>query len=135
MVSLVLRGRLPEGDLPPYLSPDGYRVIRSRLDRLHIVTEDVIHHMQCARKGAFTRFSLSDVPSFLSRDGFERLLAGVIRCAHQDARMVVRQFLTRYQLPEQFASRLIREPRLEARLEAEDRAFVYQFMVARVNDV
>ena len=51
MVSLVLRGRLPEGDLPPYLSPDGYRVIRSRLDRLHIVTGDVIHHMQFAGKG------------------------------------------------------------------------------------
>ena len=134
MVSLVLRGRLPEADLPPYLSPDGYRVIRSRLDRLHIVTGDVIDHMQFAGKGAFTRFSLSDVPSFLSRDGFERLLASVIGCAHRDARVVVRQFLTRYPLPGPFASRLVREPRLEARLEAEDRAFVYEFMVAQVND-
>jgi S-adenosylmethionine-diacylglycerol 3-amino-3-carboxypropyl transferase len=134
MIGLVLLGRLPERDLPPYLTPDGYAAIRPRLDRIEVVTADVVEYLHTQRRDAFSRFSLSDVPSFLNAAGFERLLQGVIGCATPAARVCVRQFLTRYSLPAHLAGRFSREPELEARLAAEDRAFAYEFIVAEVRD-
>lgn len=134
MMSLVLRGRLPDGDLPPYLTRAGYDCIRPRLDRLHVVTADVHEYLAEQPPAVFTRFSLSDVPSFLTASGFERLLDGVIERAASGARVVVRQFLTRYSLSAQHSARLTREPELERRLALEDRAFAYEFLVAKVAD-
>jgi S-adenosylmethionine-diacylglycerol 3-amino-3-carboxypropyl transferase len=134
MISLILRGRLSPLDLPPYLSPDGYEPIRSRLDRLEVVTGELLGFLQGTQAGTFSRFSLSDVPSFLTRPGFERLLDGLLSSAPPGARLVLRQFLTRYEVPDRLAPRLFREPELEARLAAEDRAFAYEFIIAEVRE-
>ena len=133
MVSLVLRGRLPEADLPPYLTPQGYARIRPRLNRLTIATADVVEYLAAQPPGAFSRLSLSDVPSFLSADGFARLLERVACATAPGGRVVVRQFLTRYALPAELAGRLVRDPQLEARLAAEDRAFAYEFLIAEAH--
>lgn len=134
MVGLVLNGRLPEGDLPPYLTEEGHALIRYRLDRVELVTADVVEFLHGSGAGRFHAFSLSDVPSFLSREAFRRLVEGVVRCAEPRARVCVRQFLTRYDVPDDLANRLERESRLEARLTAEDRAFAYDFIVGTVRD-
>jgi S-adenosylmethionine-diacylglycerol 3-amino-3-carboxypropyl transferase len=133
MVSLVLLGRLPEADLPPYLTPAGHALISPRLERLQVVTADLTEYLATQPKGAFTRFSLSDVPSFLPASGFERLLGGVIQRAAPGARVVLRQFLTRYAPAAHHAARLAREPELETRLALEARASAYEFLVAEVD--
>ncbi len=132
MVSLLLRGRLSPFDLPPYLEPVGYQGIRARLDRLSAVTADLIEFTR-ERAGAFSRFSLSDVPSFLSAPQFERLLEWVVRFAAPRARVVIRQFLTRYDVPRRLADALERDRDLERRLAAEDHAFAYDFLILDVN--
>jgi S-adenosylmethionine-diacylglycerol 3-amino-3-carboxypropyl transferase len=134
MVGLCLRGWLPDGDLPPHLTPEGHATIRTRLDRLQVVTADVVEYLHEPARGGFTRFSLSDVPSFLTAPGFEALVDGATRSAAPGARVVIRQFLTRYTLPASLAARLAREPELEVRLAREDRAFAYDFLVAEVRD-
>jgi S-adenosylmethionine-diacylglycerol 3-amino-3-carboxypropyl transferase len=134
MISLVLRGRLPQSDLPPYLTPDGYAAIRGLLGRIDIVTADVVTYLHAQAPGTFSRFSLSDVPSFLTADGFNRMTLGVIGCAAPKARVCIRQFLTRYSLPPHLESRFAREPELETRLAAEDRAFAYEFFIAEVRN-
>jgi S-adenosylmethionine-diacylglycerol 3-amino-3-carboxypropyl transferase len=134
MVGLVLLGRLPKWDLPPYLTPEGYAAIRPRLGRIEAVTADVVEYLHTQTRDSFSRFSLSDVPSFLTANGFERMLQGVIGCATLAARVCIRQFLTRYSLPAHLAERFAREPELEARLAEEDRAFAYEFIVAEVRN-
>jgi S-adenosylmethionine-diacylglycerol 3-amino-3-carboxypropyl transferase len=135
MISLCLTGRLPEGDLPPHLTQQGYATIRERLDRLEIVTVDVLEFLRARRETPFTRFSLSDLPSFLGARQFESLLDGITWSAAPGARVVIRQFLTRYSVPEGFSDRLTREPQLEARLARDDRAFAYDFIVGEVHRV
>ncbi len=129
MLSLVLRGRLSEHDLPPYLTPEGQRVIRERLGRLTIVDGDLIRAMSAAEPASFARFSLSDVPSYLDAGAFRTLWSGIARAAAPGSRVVVRQFLTRYTLPPETERWLRREPELEAALETDDRAFAYTFIV------
>lgn len=133
MVSLVLRGRLPAADLPPHLTPSGVEAIRPRLDRLEILTGDVVDLLaDPARVERFDAFSLSDVPSYLSQEAFERLLDGVARRASPGARFCIRLFLVHPSFPERFAVRLVRDPSLECRLAEEDHAFAYDFMAGRV---
>lgn len=134
MISLVLRGVLPEGDLPPYLTRAGHDLMSHRLDRIETVTADVIEHLAERGSGRFDCFSLSDVPSFLSEDSFREFLAGVRRSAAPGARVCIRQFLTRYELPPGTSAWLRRDPALERELAADDRAFGYDFVVGMVED-
>jgi S-adenosylmethionine-diacylglycerol 3-amino-3-carboxypropyl transferase len=130
MLGLVFRGRLPEGDLPPYLTPDGVEVIRERLAQLSIVDDRLEHYLSCTAPQRFTRFSLSDLPSYLSVHDYARLMALVLHRAAPEARIVIRQFLSRYSLPPAIEARIEREHQLETRLAQEDHAFAYEFVIA-----
>jgi S-adenosylmethionine-diacylglycerol 3-amino-3-carboxypropyl transferase len=132
MVSLVLRGVLTPFDLPPYLHPDGFEVIRSRLHHLEIVTGDLEAHLRSSPPGSFDAFSLSDVPSFLDPPAWEGLLDAVLGAASPGARFCIRQFLTRHAVPERLARGLVRDAALEKRLAEEDRAFAYEFIAGSV---
>lgn len=131
MVSLALRGVLSDTDLPPHLTREGHAVLRGRLDRLSIVTDDVGAVLARSRH-AFTRLSLSDVPSFLDGHGFAALCRVVADTAAAGARFCIRQFATRYTPPRDLAGRLVREPALERQLAREDHAFAYEFLVGTV---
>lgn len=132
MAALALRGHLLPTDLPPYLTPEGHALLQQRLDQIEIVDADLVAYLQASDTPRFTRFSLSDVPSYLTRKGFEALVNGVVRHAEPGARVVIRQFMTRYELPPAVANRLTREPDLEQRCALEDRAFVYEFVIGTV---
>jgi S-adenosylmethionine-diacylglycerol 3-amino-3-carboxypropyl transferase len=133
MVNLVLRGRLPAKDLPPHLTPAGADAIRPRLARLEVLTADVVDLLEdAARFERFDAFSLSDVPSYISQERFERLLEGIARRAAPGARFCIRLFLVRPSLPVRFGARLVRDPSLERRLAREDHAFAYDFLAGRV---
>jgi S-adenosylmethionine:diacylglycerol 3-amino-3-carboxypropyl transferase len=132
MVALALRGHLLPTDLPPYLTPEGHAVLQERLDQIEIVDADLVDYLQASDTPRFNRFSLSDVPSYLGPQEFEAMVNGVIRCAEPGARVVIRQFMTRYDLPPAVADRLIREPELERRCATEDRAFAYEFIIGTV---
>lgn len=130
MLHLVLAGEQSKSDVPPYLTRAGYEVLRERIDSLEIVDGDLVGYLSEGAHGRFSGFSLSDVPSFLDRRGFDHLLAGVLASAEADARLVVRQFLTRYDPASRIGDRLERDRSLEARCAREDRAFGYEFLIA-----
>lgn len=134
MVALVLRGHLLPTDLPPYLTPEGHAMLRERLQRVQIVDENLVDYLRAPNTPRFSRFSLSDVPSYLTPAAFEALIEGVIRCAEPGARVVIRQFMTRYGLPSGVAEQLVREPQLERRCATEDRSFAYDFIIGTVQE-
>jgi S-adenosylmethionine-diacylglycerol 3-amino-3-carboxypropyl transferase len=133
MVSLLFQGRLPMSDLPPYLTPEGHQYIRTRLDRLDIVTADLLDWMAAEQEGDFTHYSLSDVPSYLTAEAFDRLLGHLVRIGPAGSRFVIRQFLTRYEPNDRVAGRISRKTDLECELMAADRSFVYNFLIGEVS--
>jgi S-adenosylmethionine-diacylglycerol 3-amino-3-carboxypropyl transferase len=132
MVSLLFDGRLSSSDLPPHLRADGIARIRPRLKNLEIVDADLNTCLASGDGPRYDRFSLSDVPSFMSSDEYDRFMSRLVTAARPGARIVLRQFLTRYDVPAAVAGRLAREADLEARLAQEDRAFAYEFLIAEV---
>ncbi len=134
MVSLLFTSRLSPYDLPPHLRVEGIARIRPRLDNLDIVDADLQTHLRDPSAPHYERFSLSDVPSFMTAEEFAGLIDLVVAAAAPKARIVLRQFLTRYVVPSAATSRLVRDRELEARLADEDRTFAYEFLVAEVSD-
>jgi S-adenosylmethionine-diacylglycerol 3-amino-3-carboxypropyl transferase len=132
MISLVLTGKLPGHGLPPHLTAEGCATIVNRLGCIEPVTSDILDYLHYEASPRFTRYSMSDVPSYMSASGFEKLLSGIVRTAGEGSRVVIRQFLTRYETPAGLAASFIRDRKLEERLAREDRAFAYQFFVAEV---
>lgn len=133
MAGLTLRGRLTPADLPPHLTPDGVAAIVPRLGSVTSVTADLGHYLGSGAE-RFDRFSLSDVASYLPESGFHALVRAAVGAALPGARVVMRQFLTRYPLPAEVAPALRREPALEAELGLMDRAFAYAFIIGEVVD-
>jgi len=134
MVSLLFTGRLPPHDLPPHLRAEGIAGIVPRLGNLDVVDADLIAHLADPSAPRYDRFSLSDVPSFMTGTEFSGLLEAVIARAAPGARLVLRQFLTRYDVPADVGARLVRDRALETRLAEEDRSFGYEFLIADVAD-
>lgn len=133
MASLVLRGTLPAADLPPHLTPEGAARIRARLDRLETVTADAVDWLASpSRSGRFDAFSLSDLPSYLSPERFERLIEAIVSRAAPAARFCIRLFLVRPELAPGSLAGLRRDEALERQLAEEDHAFVYDFLAGRV---
>jgi len=132
MLSLVFRGELSDHDLPPYLKEDASQKIKMSKSIIEIQSLNIISFLQSASENRFTKFSLSDVPSYLSRSEFEHLLIQVVRTAKNGARICIRFFLAHYDIPEQLVENIIREPGLENELMEMDRAFAYRFLVATI---
>ena len=132
MLSLMFMGKLSKYDLPPYLDPACVERINKRMDRIEVRTDNILEFMESVENKSFTKYSLSDVPSFLDQKGFERLLDGIVRSGTNGARFCIRQFLTDYKVPDQLEGILLREPELEDRLRIKDRSFAYRFFVGHV---
>ncbi|UCF19276.1 MAG: GNAT family N-acetyltransferase [Gemmatimonadota bacterium] len=134
MINLTLRGKLSPTDLPPYLTPEGCARIRERLHLIEVVDADVVDYLMSAAAETFTHFSLSDVSSYMAETDFHRLLTAVARSAVPGARVVIRQFLTRYDPLDPQKTRIDREPHLEAQLADQDRSIGYEFLVGVVRE-
>ena len=132
MLSLMFRSKLSRYDLPPYLDPVFVNEIIKRLHRIEIRTGNLLELMENVEEGCFTKFSLSDVPSFLNQKGFERLLDGIVRSGVPGARFCIRQFLTDHRVPNRLEGSLVREPDLEDCLRSKDRSFAYRFIAGSV---
>lgn len=133
LVSLLLLGKVNKEAYPPYLTEEGVRTIRKRLNRISIKTADLISYLESVPENSFDVFSLSDVASYISEDDYLRLIRGVYRAAKPGARFSIRQFLSFRHLPENLESFFIRDNQLEQQLEEEDRCFVYRFMVGTIS--
>jgi S-adenosylmethionine-diacylglycerol 3-amino-3-carboxypropyl transferase len=104
--------------------------LRPRLDRIEVVTADVVDWLGRQDPASVDRFSLSDVPSYLDGGGYRALWEAVLHAAAPSARICVRQFLTRHELPDDLRVRVARDRALEDELARLDHAFAYAFVVA-----
>jgi len=132
MLSLLLNGKLSGFDLPPYLKEVESNTIKKNLSKLEIVTANIVAYLRSCPDNSFTRFSLSDVPSYLNEREFFDLLSEVIRTAKHGARICIRLFLVHYEIPDKFMNTIIRETDLEDELARTDRSFVYRFIIATI---
>jgi len=132
LVSLLLKGKIEKEAFPPYLTEQGYNVIRKRLDRISLQTSDVITYLENAPDNSFDAFSVSDVASYISESDFHRLTKAIHRTAKPGAKFSIREFCSFHQLPHDVKPFFQRDHKLEHELEHDDRCFVYRFIVGKI---
>lgn len=132
LLSLMLTGKVSKESFSPYLTEEGVKAIKPRLQRLEIKTMDVIDYLESLPGPSFDVFSLSDVISYLSYPNFIRLLKAMIKTARPGARFCLREFLSSHQIPDELKPHFVRDHALEKELEDEDNCFVYRFIVGSV---
>jgi S-adenosylmethionine-diacylglycerol 3-amino-3-carboxypropyl transferase len=132
LLSLALRGKISNENLPPYLSRLGAALIRSRLERMSHEDSDILSYLKNQPSSSIDVFSLSDVSSYVDEKQFEEIVIEMVRTAKQGARFCLRQLLSEHRIPEVLQFSIRRDPHLEKKLEEEDRTFVYRFTIGTI---
>lgn len=131
-MQLIFLGQVSQDVAPPYLQETSYASLQQNISKIGIETNDIVRFLENSPSNSYDKFSLSDVASYLSYDNYVRLLKAMHHSAKPGARFCLRQFISRYRLPEEFAPLFKIEPDLAKELEKQDRAFVYHFTVGTV---
>jgi S-adenosylmethionine-diacylglycerol 3-amino-3-carboxypropyl transferase len=127
--SLLICGQPVGNAIPPYLREDTLNELRTsaRLCNFTSVTADVIEYLESSQVSTFDAFSMSDCLSYLPNSQVPRLFRAVLKRARNGARFLFRQFLTKHDVPQEYAKNFLRDPVLERELLDEDTSFLYTF--------
>jgi len=132
LISLILRGYLSEDAYPPYLTKDGFEVIKERIDRLSVKTANALDHLENSPDNCYDRFSMSDIASYMDQASFDRMMKQILRAAKPGARFCIRQFSSNHKLSPEYANHFCRDSSLENQLEKEDSCFIYRFITGKI---
>lgn len=127
---LLLAGGYPRHVLPPFLTAEGHATIRARIDRLELRTASLQAALAMVEPGTFQAASLSDYSSYCDVSVQREVWADLARAMGPGGRVCERKFFnkTGMDLPELHGFH--RDRALEARLDADDGALFYTFVVA-----
>jgi S-adenosylmethionine-diacylglycerol 3-amino-3-carboxypropyl transferase len=111
--------------MPDYLRPENFHTIRSRLDRITIVSEDAKQWLAAQPSNSIDCFSLSNICELMDLADTERTFAEIARCARDGARICFRNLMIPRTVPENLSGQIKRNADLSERLLQTDRSFVY----------
>ncbi len=110
----------------PYLNPENYDLLRSRLDRLEIHCGELERYLADCGPGSFDAFNLSDIFEWMSDELYEKMLGAIVASAKPGARLAYWNNLVERKRPESMANVLAVDPWESARIHDLDRAFLYR---------
>lgn len=133
LFSIIFKGHVGVDALPPYLTEEGTKIIKSRINCIAVKNADIVGYLENVPHSSFDCFSLSDVASYLSQKDFTRMMHQVYRVAKPGARFSIRQFFSNHKMTDDLQKLFWRDGALEKKLEKEDRCFVYRFIAGTIN--
>lgn len=71
---------------PPYLQAKNFHVMRERIDRLRLVQEDMLEHLNSASAGTYSAFNLSDAFEYMDREQVAVFTESLNRVSRDDGR-------------------------------------------------
>ncbi|MEO6132497.1 MAG: DUF3419 family protein [Saprospiraceae bacterium] len=125
-VSLYLTGKYRnETEVPAYLRKEHYEVIKSRLMRIKIITDDAQSWIDSMPSGSINCFALSNICELMSERDTFRLFDAVQRTARPGARVIFRNLMIPREVPASLTGLIVKDERLSLELYSGDRSFVY----------
>lgn len=125
-LSLYLLGKYQnENEVPAYLKPENYNVIKSRLDRIQIITGDAQSWIDSMPDESIDCYALSNICELMSEKDTHRLFTGVHKKAQKGARVIFRNLMIPREVPEDLRDKIIKDDKLSKHIHDNDRSFVY----------
>jgi S-adenosylmethionine-diacylglycerol 3-amino-3-carboxypropyl transferase len=131
---ILFRRFLPENCLPPYLKPGNYDRIRSRVDRIKIITDSCEHYFSTLPDSSIARFNFTNIFEWMSAEAYANLLQETIRVAKDGAILTYRNLLVRREHPPALERNIRSFRSLAKTLHALDLSFIYDnYVVEQVH--
>ncbi len=112
-------------EVPTYLKKENYAVMKSRLDRIKIITSEAQSWLDAMPEGSIDCFALSNICELMSEKDTLRLFEGVYRAARPGASVIFRNLMIPRDVPELLKGKIVKEDALSKQLYDSDRSFVY----------
>lgn len=111
--------------LAPYLQPEHFEVLRSRLDRLKVVHGSLEEYLTDRDTGTFDAFNLSDCFEWMSEGATLRLFRTLLGVANPGARLCYWNLLVPRRRPAELGYAISLDSDLNEKLQQIDRCFFY----------
>ncbi len=129
---LVHNKYIDENYLPIHLKRKHYPLLQEYVSRIAIVTDSLQNFLRDLPGGSIHKFSLSDVSSYTSEGDYTSILESCARVAAPGARLCIRHFLVKREIPPCLRPRIERFSALERELEIMDMSYAFTFQVGRI---
>jgi S-adenosylmethionine-diacylglycerol 3-amino-3-carboxypropyl transferase len=125
-LSLYLLGKYQSNEqVPAYLKRENFEVIRSRVDRVKIITSDAQGWLDEMPEAGIDCFALSNICELMSEKDTLRLFTAVKRTATKGARIIFRNLMIPREVPGILQEQIVKDEKLSQWLYDNDRSFVY----------
>jgi len=125
-LSLYLTGKYRnENEVPAYLKKEHFEIIKSRLNRIKIITADAQGWIDAMPAESIDCFALSNICELMSENDTHRLFDGVKRTSRQGGRAIFRNLMIPREVPGDLQDTIIKDELLSHQLYTSDRSFVY----------
>ena len=134
-LSLYLLGKYSNDiEVPAYLKRENFEIIKSRLNRIKIITAEAQGWIDSMPALSIDCFALSNICELMSEKDTYRLFSAVNRTARTDARVIFRNLMIARDVPEILKKLIVKDEALSRYIYDNDRSFVYGKVAAyRVN--
>lgn len=122
---ILFRRFASENCLPPYLKPENCETIRSRVDRIEIITDSCEHYFSTLPDDSIAKFNFTNIFEWMSPEAYERLLRETIRVAKEDAILTYRNLLVSRECPPALEKNIRSLRSLAKSLHEVDLSFIY----------
>ena len=125
-LSLYLLGKYQGNEqVPAYLKKENFNVIKSRVDRIRIITSDAQGWLDEMPAASIDCFALSNICELMSEKDTLRLFTAVKRTATNGARIIFRNLMIPREVPVSLKEQIVKDEQLSQLLYDKDRSFVY----------
>lgn len=125
-LSLYLLGKYRNrNEVPEYLKKSNFETIKSRVDRVKIVTQDAQSFLNGLPDRSIDCFALSNICELMSEEETSRLFRAVLRTANPHARVIFRNLIIPREVPEELKTSIVKDDLLSEEIFKMDRSFVY----------
>ncbi len=133
-LSYILLGRYYNEDcLPVFLQRSNYEQIKSRVDRIEIITDSCESYFATLHEDAIDNFNMSNVFEWMSESEFHNLLKEIRRIAKNSATLTYRNLLVKRESPEMMRGFILPKIELSKMLHKKDLSFIYnKYVVEKI---
>ena len=117
-------------EVPDYISPQYYEVVRSRLNRIRIISSDVKEWLKSKEDNSLNGFSLSNICELYSVEETGQLFAEIARTGTNKSGVILRNLIVARDIPESLKHIIIKNENLSKELLSTDRSFIYSKVFA-----
>lgn len=114
-----------EDEVPLYLKRENFDIIRSRIDRIKLITADAQGWLDSMPDKSIDCFALSNICELMSDKDTNRLFTGVERTARRGARVIFRNLMIPRDIPDTLKEQIVKDEKLSRFIYDNDRSFVY----------